>query len=49
MCGPFFEYSDYIMYIERKGRYANIPWTVVAAFKNFFIGKGKPSFIAFIY
>lgn len=29
ICGPFFEFSDYINYIERKGVFANIPNTII--------------------
>jgi MBOAT, membrane-bound O-acyltransferase family len=39
--GPFFEFSDYKMYIEEKGRYSNIPLTFVPAMIKFFKGKSK--------
>lgn len=28
LCGPFYEYSDYINFIEQKGHYANIPSSI---------------------
>jgi len=37
--GPFFEFSDYIMYIERRGRYENIPNPIIPSLVKF--GKGK--------
>lgn len=37
--GPFFEFSDYKMYIERTDRYANIPSTFKAAVTKFLKGK----------
>lgn len=39
--GPFFEFSDYIMYIEERGRYAKIPISIVPAIKRFLTGKRK--------
>jgi hypothetical protein len=29
MCGPFFEFSDYINFIEKKDHYANVPSTIL--------------------
>jgi hypothetical protein len=31
ICGPFYEYSDYINYIEKKGIYAKVPSSLSAA------------------
>lgn len=39
--GPFFEFADYINYIERKGRYENIPLTFVPSLIRFVQGKCK--------
>ena len=39
ICGPFFEYSDYKLYIEREGRYKNIPNSIVPSIKKFLTGK----------
>lgn len=44
--GPFFEYSDYINYIEEKGRYAKIPLSIVPAIKRFLQGKRKRGLLA---
>lgn len=41
ICGPFFEYSDYVMFIEKRGRYQNIPSTVVPSLIKFLKGKRK--------
>ena len=41
ICGPFFEYSDYVQYIEETGRYKNIPSTFKPALLKFLKGKGK--------
>ena len=37
--GPFFEFADYKMFIERTGRYSSIPSTFVPALKKFLLGK----------
>jgi lysophospholipid acyltransferase len=37
--GPFFEFSDYKMYIERTGRYSNIPNGLWPALVKFLKGK----------
>ena len=37
--GPFFEFNDYKMYIERTGRYSNIPSALWPAFVKFLKGK----------
>ncbi len=39
--GPFFEFADYKMYIERQGRYASIPNSIVPALTKFLTGKRK--------
>jgi len=39
ICGPFFEYADYIQYIEMKGRYAKIPSNFKQAGIKFLKGK----------
>ncbi len=41
ICGPFFEFSDYKIFIERKDRYANIPSTAKTAMMKFLQGKRK--------
>jgi len=41
ICGPFFEYSDYINYIERKGIYADIPSPMKASIIRLLQGLGK--------
>jgi hypothetical protein len=41
ICGPFFEYADYKSYIEKQGRYANIPATFKSAMIKFLQGKRK--------
>jgi lysophospholipid acyltransferase len=38
MCGPFFEFSDYILFIEQKERYANIPSSVLFSTKKLCTG-----------
>jgi MBOAT, membrane-bound O-acyltransferase family len=35
LCGPFFEFSDYINFIEMKGNYAKVPSTVLASLSRF--------------
>jgi midasin (ATPase involved in ribosome maturation) len=35
MVGTFFEYRDYIEFIERKGRYEKTQQTIVSAFLTF--------------
>jgi lysophospholipid acyltransferase len=37
--GPFYEFADYKMYIERSGRYAKIPSSFEHAFKRFLTAK----------
>lgn len=39
--GPFFEYSDYVMYIEKRGRYEKIPSAFIPALIKFAKGKSK--------
>ena len=39
--GPFFEFSDYIMYIEERGRYKSIPISIIPSLKKFLTGKRK--------
>lgn len=39
LCGPFFEFSHYIDFIEEKGIYAQVPSTVFPAVKRFLSGK----------
>lgn len=46
--GPFFEYSDYIMYIERKGRYEHIPLSIVPSLQKFLKGKRNYSSLSSI-
>ena len=41
ICGPFFEFSDYKLFIERKDRYANIPSSAKAGMIKFLQGKRK--------
>lgn len=41
ICGPFFEFADYKLYIEQKGRYADIPFSLIPAMVKFLKGKGK--------
>lgn len=41
ICGPFFEYSDYINYIEKKGIYSNLPSSAVPAITRLLQGHGK--------
>ena len=41
ICGPFFEFSDYKLFIERKDRYANIPSTFKQSMMKFLQGKSK--------
>jgi len=41
ICGPFFEYSDYINYIEKKGIYANMPSSFIASIIRFVQGHSK--------
>lgn len=38
VCGPFFEYSDYINFIEQKGHYAHVPVAIGASLKRLFHG-----------
>ena len=33
--GPFFEFTDYKMFIEEKGRYANIPKSLIPCLIRF--------------
>jgi len=33
--GPFFEYADYINFVELKGRYAVIPYSLFSSFRKF--------------
>lgn len=42
--GPFFEFSDYVMYIERRGRYQDIPIPIIPSIVRFFQGKCKHCF-----
>lgn len=39
ICGPFFEFSDYKLFIERKDRYSNIPSTFKSSMIKFLQGK----------
>jgi lysophospholipid acyltransferase len=39
IAGPFFEYSDYIRFIEETDEFANIPFTLLESLKRF--GQGK--------
>ncbi len=41
ICGPFFEFADYKLYIERRDRYAQIPSTFKDAMMKFLTGKRK--------
>ncbi len=43
ICGPFFEFTDYKMYIERTGRYSHIPSSFKPALIRFLKGKRKRS------
>jgi len=43
ICGPFYEYSDYINYIEEKGVYANIPNTFIPSLIRLVQGLSKIS------
>lgn len=38
MCGPFFEFSDYLRYINLSDEYANIPSTVMPSLTRFLQG-----------
>lgn len=49
ICGPFFEYADYIQYIEMKGRYAKIPSNFKQAGIKFLKGKCKFWFRSHIF
>jgi|LauGreDrversion4_2_1035121.scaffolds.fasta_scaffold344216_2 hypothetical protein len=35
IAGPFFEYKDYIQFIQRTGHYSNIPSTIMATLRRF--------------
>ncbi len=43
MCGPFFEYSDYINFIERKGIYTSMPGSIIPSLVRLSHGLGKLS------
>lgn len=41
ICGPFFEYSDYINYIEKKSIYASTPSSFIPSIIRFVQGHSK--------
>lgn len=49
ICGPFFEYSDYINYIERKGIYSKIPSSIIPALTRLFHGLRKFTMLMIVF
>lgn len=41
IAGPFYEYRDYINFVEKKDSYKSIPSTVVASILRFGIALGR--------
>ena len=41
ICGPFFEYTDFINFMERKGHYAKTPSTIIPSIIRFIHGQGR--------
>ena len=41
IAGPFFEYSDYIRYIEEKEEYEKIPPSFLLGVRDFLVGHCK--------
>ena len=49
LVGPFFEYKDYINFIEQKGIYSKIPSTFFASLKRFLHGHSKIYEFTFLF